>query len=292
VTRKTLAKFIAGAIALGGSQLALACQTTNWTGGAQGAPLAGEPDDATPVSRYSGKCGLRSTASGSYVRDNSPAAEPKYRARFYAFTGVTGTGEAVVFRATRASDSAAMIRVTYDTGVDQFKFYVGPDATADGSVAAVEGRWYSIELNYSNAAPAELRYTVQGNASNTPVANNALATAAPTAADVIDTAELGWVASTGAPTGAVNVDAFDSRRTSPIGRLKRADSNNSQTCSAGDITATARDIIAILTSGNQGVLALGQPDCNENGTVSAGDITCTAQVIIGDLLSGTTVCGV
>ena len=34
---------------------------------------------------------------------------------------------------------------------------------------AVESRWYAVELNYSNAAPVELRYSIQGNGSNTPV---------------------------------------------------------------------------------------------------------------------------
>lgn len=297
MSRKILVKLIAASFALVGVDAAMACSTAAWTatgGGEVGNPVEGEPDDAVPVARYSGRCGLASSNAASFVRDNSPAGEPKYRARFYVYTGTTaGAGNAVVFNATNASN-ASMIRVAHDTTANVFNFYVSGNDVADGVVTGVlDNRWYSIELNFSNSAPAELRYTVVG-AGGATLANNVATLAAPQATDVIDTAELGWVANLGGtPTGRVNTDAFESRRNTAIGRLPRASSNGDAVCNATDITFTANDILSILTDGAAGSLAPGQPDCDENGQINASDITCTANVIIGDLISEpATVCGV
>lgn len=297
MSRKILVKLIAASFALIGMESAMACSTAAWAntgtgGGEVGNPVEGEPDDSTAVRRYSGRCGLLASAAANFVRDVSPAAEPKYRARFYVYTGTTaGAGNAVVFNAKNASD-ASMIRVAHDTTANVFNFYVSGNDTPDGVVTGVlDNRWYSIELNFSNSSPAELRYTVVG-AGGVTLANNVATTSAPQATDVIDSAELGWVANLGGtPTGAIVTDAFESRRNTAIGRLPRASSNGDTVCNANDITFTANDIIAILTGGGAGSLAPGQPDCDEDGSVNANDITCTANIIVGDLLGGTT-CGV
>ena len=283
MTRKILAKLILAGLALGGSELALACQLTNWTGGPTGSPVAGDPNDGVNlVRRYSGSCGLRANSTANYVKDNSPSAEPKYQVRFYVLNGVTaGSGEAVVFRATRASDSAAMIRVTYDTTANAFKFYVGPDNTPDGTATgAVDSAWYAIEINWSNASPAEMRYTVKGAGASAPLAsaNNVATSTAPSADHVIDTAHLGWVDSIGGPpTGIVTVDAFDSRRTSGPGRLCRGDADG-----AGN-TRNSTDGLAIrneFLSGSQN-LAPGQPDCTEDGIINSTDGLCVRNIFLG-----------
>ena len=253
------------------------CSTTNWTGGVIGTPIAGEPDDDIPVRRYQGRCALRATQAGNFVRDNSPVAEPKYRMRFYAYTGMSGAGEAVVFRATRASDSASMLRVSYDTQLNAFKIYVGTDAAADGTATgAADNRWYSVEIAFSNAAPAEVRYTIQGAGSTFPLpsANNVLATSAPTLADVVDTAEVGWVQSIGGPpTGEVVVDAFSSFREAPIGRLCRGDANGDGNRNSGDHTTNTSEILG-------GALATGQPDCTEDGVLDVRDRVCVAALFL------------
>ena len=282
MSRKILVKLIAASFALVGIDAAMACSTAAWTntgtgGGEVGNPTEGEPYDATGVRRYSGRCGLRATAAASFVRDVSPAAEPKYRARFYAFAGLTGgAGEAVVFRAADASD-ASKIRVSYDTGANAFKIYTGADATADATVPAAEGAWYAVELNFSNAAPAELRYTIHGAGSSTPIANDQAITAGIAGTDVIDSAELGWVSNiTAGGTGEVTTDAFESRRNTAIGRLCRADSNNDNAINVGDRVSMTNEILR--TAGL--FPAPGQPDCNEDGLVNVGDRVCVTNRIL------------
>jgi hypothetical protein len=278
VSRKILVKLIAASFALVGMDAAMACSTAAWTntgagGGEVGNPTEGEPDDATPVRRYSGRCGLLSnTAAPSFVADVSPAAEPKYRARFYFYTGTTA-GEAVVFRAADAGD-ASKIRVTYDGAAQQAKFYVGADGTADGTVSnVVRNRWYAVELNFSNASPAELRYTVKGAGSDTPIANDVAATAAPAGTDVIDTAQLGFVAPISATTGAITTDAFESRRNTAIGFLCRGNANTDTARNSGDLVAIRNEFLGVA-------LAAGQPDANEDGGVNSGDLVIVRNIFL------------
>ena len=100
--------------------------------------------------------------------------------------------------------------------------------------------------------------------------------------------QLGWIS--GGSGGTITVDAFESRRSTAIGHLKRADADSSATCDANDITSLANEIIDVLGGEPTPRLASGQPDCSEDGAVDANDITCTANVIIGDL-GNDTVCG-
>ena len=281
MSRKILVKLIAASFALVGMDAAMACSTAAWTntgagGGEVGNPTEGEPDDATPVRRYSGRCGLLSnTAAPSYVADVSPAAEPTYRARFYFYSGTTA-GEAVVFRAAGdqpAADSTK-IRVTYDGTADQVKIYVGTDPTADGTVANVVGnRWYGVELNYATTGTPALRYTVKGAGSDTPLANDVAATAAPTAADVIDAAQLGFVSSISAPAGAITTDAFESRRNTAIGFLCRGNANTDTARNSGDLVAIRNEFLGVA-------LAAGQPDANEDGGVNSGDLVIVRNIFL------------
>lgn len=278
MSRKILVKLIAASFALAGIDAAMACSTTAWAntgsgGGETGNPIEGEPDDVTPVKRYSGRCGLLSnTAAPSYVTDVSPAAEPKYRARFYFLTGLTG-GEAVVFRAADAGD-ASKIRVTYDGTADAIKIYVGADNTADATVPNVVGnRWYAVELNYSNASPAELRYTVRGNGVDAPIANDLVISTGIAGTDVIDTAQLGYVAAITAPAGSITTDAFESRRNTAIGFLCRGNANTDTTRNSGDLVAIRNEFLGAA-------LAPSQPDCNEDTNVNSGDLVCVRNLFL------------
>lgn len=278
MTRKTLVKLIAASFALAGFDAAMACSTTAWAntgsgGGEVGNPTEGEPDDATAVRRYSGRCGLLSNvAAPSFVTDVSPAAEPKYRARFYFYTGLTG-GEAVVFRAADASD-VSKIRVSYDGTADAAKIYVGADGTADATVNGILGnRWYAVELNFSNASPAELRYTIKGAGSDTPVAADAVISTGISGTDVIDTAQLGYVAAVTAPAGAITTDAFESRRNTAIGFLCRGNANTDTTRNSGDLVAIRNEFLGAA-------LAAGQPDANEDGNINSGDLVIVRNLFL------------
>jgi hypothetical protein len=271
VSRKILVKLIAASFALAGVDAAMACSTAAWTqtganGGEVGAPVEGEPDEG--VKRYSGRCGLRATAAANFVRDVSPAAEPTYRARFYVFNGQT-SGEAIVFRAQGGGTPVDRLRVGVTPTA--LNIAVGADGAVDGTVALpAAARWYAVELNYNTAGTPSVTYSVKGAGQNTALATDVATTAAPTAADVIDQAELGWVA--GAATGGeIVTDAFESRRNTAIGRLCRGDSNLNAVRDSGDATQAR---LEFLSGGNPQATAGGQPDCNEDGRVDSGDATC------------------
>jgi hypothetical protein len=256
VSRKILVKLIAASFALVGMESAMACSIAAWTntgagGGATGTPLAGEPDDATPVARYSGRCALSSSGPGNYVTDVSPAAEPSYIAQFYVLANNSG-GAATVFQALNAAN-ATMINVAYDG--TNFVFTTNGGGTA--SLPATANRWYRVRLNWRNNAPMQVQ--IQGN--NQALANATLS-AAPNAADVIDTARLGWIS--GGTTGTINTDVFESRRnTLPLPACK-GDANGN-----GQIQVTDRGAITGEAAGT--ALAVGQPDANENGVIQVTD---------------------
>lgn len=283
MSRKILAKLIAASFALAGIDAAMACSTTAWAntgsgGGEQGNPVEGQPDQGVnAVARYSGICGLRAPAAANYVRDVSPAAEPSYRARFYVYTGTTGAGEALVFRASDAGN-APKIRVSYDSGAGAFKVYSpAASATVPGVLA---NRWYSVELNFANSGTPGLRYTIRGANSTTPLAND-LAIAGVAGTDVIDTADLGWVDNVaGAPAGAITTDAFESRRNTAIGRLCRGDADNNGSYGVQDRIAMTNEILRIQNGQTARALATGQPDCDENGSVGVTDRICVTNFII------------
>jgi len=87
---------------------------------------------------------------------------------------------------------------------------------------------------------------------------------------------LGWVSGAGA--GQINVDAFESRRSTAIPRLCRGDAN-------GDVNRNSGDLVAVRNEFLSGgvTLAAGQPDCNEDGTINSGDLVCARNVFLGGL---------
>ena len=265
---KNLALATAALLGLVGAPATFACSIAAWNGTAGGTPVAGRPTDATPVSRYSGQCGLRAAASGTFVADNTPTAEAAFRARFYVYTGLTG-GSAVVYRALNAS-SVEQIGVTYNHGTPGTFSFAIPGATAQ-TIPANTNAWYAIELNW--AAAGTLTATVRGaSGQGAAPAESVVNVTGGTSGGAIDTAQLGWVAGTGvASARGIVADAYESRRSTAIGRLCRADANGSNSVTAGDRTAITLEL--------GGTLAAGQPDCNEDGNVSAGDRTCVTNLL-------------
>lgn len=258
--------------ALAGMNVAMAaCNTTQWgqgspTGGAVvGAPLAGDP--VAGVKRYSGLCGLRSTAAGQYVQDGLPSAEPSFIARFYVYTGVTG-GTATVFRAI--SDQAGtpdnVISVEFNGTAFDFKNRLG---ASGGTLAAAPNKWYAVELKWARTT-GNLDVKVQGSAASTGLTGAFTGYSVETpASHGIDMIQLGFI--DGTATGQISVDAYESRRSTDIGRLCRADANGNGTVNAADRS--------IITAELGGTLASGQADCNEDGNVNAADRSCVTNLL-------------
>ena len=308
--------FLAVAALVGMNAAMAACNTTQWGQGAVtavvGTPIADGPvnsdANAALTPRYSGKCGLAADAAGDYVQDGSPLAEASYLSRFYVLPN--NTGEAVVFQAM-ADETVdyPIFKISFDATALAFKFYGGNGAGGFGTpvsittvngVAIVAGRWYMIETDYkrnAGTAGGTLGISVIGNRGNgaltgTTASTASLAAGSMTLADAgdgVDYVQFGWL-SGGAGTR-VAVDAFESRRSTVIGSLKRGDANNSGTCTSGDATQALQDVNAI-TGNNEPGLKLGQTDCGENGSVTAGDSTCILNLVNADTASGgTRVCG-
>lgn len=273
------------------------CSTTAWGQGGNptvaavvGAPVADTPRASTPTARYAGRCGLRApTGAGNYVQDSSPAAEPTFRARFYAFLPSTGT-TSTIFRAGNATADSALttfsdgrIRIQWNGSNTITAFGPGgtPSLTCSGLTA---GRWYSIEVGYNSTGSAlgtgstqvpanSLRLQVGNEALSPAVACNQVNSGvANTANNTIDYVQLGNL--TGGSSGAITVDAYESRRTTPIGRLCRGDANN-------DSTRNILDIVAIAGENNSTTvptLASGQADASEDGVVNILDVVAVAGI--------------
>lgn len=268
---KNLALATAALLGLVGAPATFACSIAAWNGTPGGTPVAGRPTDATPVPRYSGQCGLRAATSGSFVADNTPNAEQAFRARFYVYTGLT-SGQAVVYRARNAAN-VDQITVTYNQGSPgNFSFAI-PGATAQ-TVPALTDRWYAIELNWATAGT--LTATVRGAAGTADAVANVTGG---TSGGAIDTAQLGWVAGTGTVTGAsvgIVADAYESRRSTAIGRLCRGDANGDGTIGIADRVGVVNEIL-----GNS--LAAGQPDATEDGAVGVADrVGVVNRILAGD----------
>ncbi len=268
---KTSLKSIAlvAAVFGSGALMAQTCNTNAWGvdlspgQGVAGAPLAGSPTQS--VSRYSGRCGLQSDAAGEFVRDGSPADEPTYIARFYVKPNVT-TGTAVLFQALDDAFPAAPAIQISQTGT---QLGIAARGATSTNVTITANRWYAVEVNWT--AGGNMTYSVQGNGATS--ASTGTLTGV-TAGTQVDQASLGWIS--GGSGGDVTTDAFESRRTQPIGRLCRGDAN-------GDTFLGAQDRVQIVNEILGTALAAGQPDVTEDGFVGAADrVQIVNRILAGD----------
>jgi hypothetical protein len=274
IRKSHLSIAFAGLALFAGSQ-AFACSTSLWgaglTGGAGGAQsalggvVAGQPNGGGggTATRYSGLCGLRATAVGAMVQDGSMASEATLKVRFYVHVNMT-SGTPVVYRVGEGAPDAGgtpMISIQYNRTNQQFEAVnrTGTVSTIGAAGSAVNNNFYHVHLSWTRATGA-LDVVVQGAGSSTP-----LPTANLTGFSAVGSAEnyaqLGFVAGTG--TGTLNFDAYESRRSTDIVRLCRADANASNSISVADRAAVTAEI--------GGTLAPGQPDANESGGVSVTD---------------------
>ena len=257
-SKKVLLGAAVSAVLLFAAPMASACALSAWTA-TNGAIIAGQPNDATPVSRLSGLCAARAAAIGDFVTDASPTGETTYQARFYYYTGNV-TGARNVFEGRSAAGASNLpIRVQHN-GTSLIFNTNGSATTATAPVSA--NRWYAVELAWAaGAGTGSLAITVTDAGTDTPSFTQTIGSVN-NGSDTIEEARLGFISGTG--TGAANFDAFDSRRTTTPGRLCRGDANNSGTRTGADATAVINEFV-------NGVLATGQPDANGNGQVVGSD---------------------
>jgi hypothetical protein len=247
-------RIVAVVVLAGLAQTALACNLGAWLGGNQNV-LVGQP---TPdnIPRYSGVCAM-ATQDGSvgWVQDNSPAGISRIRARFYVLPA--NEDETEVYEGYNSAGSR-VFRVWIGTGSS---ILLRSGGASVGSSSLNRGRWNSVEVDW-NAGAGELSLIVNGGAPQT---------TSFTSAELVDSVRLGNLRGV---AGVVTFDAYESRRSTEIGRLLVGDANGDTDINVGDITAVANERF-------DSTLALGQPDCNEDGSVDVGDITCLANIIFG-----------
>lgn len=278
--RKSRIAYALAGLALFAGMQAEACTTSQWgvglTGGAGGAQaaiggvVAGQPNGlgGGTATRYSGLCGLRASGVGQYVQDGTPTAEGTYIARFYVFTGVT-SGTPVVFSSMEGAPDAANLRVysvQYNRTNQQFEAVnqAGTVTAIGAASSALANKWFHVHLTWDRTA-GSLGVSVQGAGSNTPTTSSLTGFTSSGAATGPDFAQLGWVSGAGA--GQINVDAFESRRSTAIPHLCRGDASGNAILNLGDRGAVTQETI-------NGILAPGQPDCSEDGIVNVGDRGC------------------
>lgn len=271
-SKKVLLGAAVSAALLFAAPMASACSLTAWTS-SNGTPIAGQPDDATPVARLSGSCGMLADAVGDFVVDGTPQGEALYNARFYYFTGNL-SGQRSIFEGRSASGGTNQPILVQHDGTN-LTFSTNGSATTR-TVAVQDNRWYAIELAWAaGAGTGSLGITVTGAGSATPLSTPAI-TGVSNASDTIEEARLGFVAGSG--TGAGTFDAFDSRRTTVPGRLCRGDANNDNLLGVQDRIAITNEILAFGAPVSQG-----QPDINEDGVVAVADRIGVTNAILGFL---------
>lgn len=240
------------------AQSALACTVDNWDANSNTIePGSVVADGPAPVARYSGVCAMQAAdATEAWVRDDSPGGINRIRARFYVLAD--NSGEAVVYRGLTSTDAALFgVRLNPANG-DVTLTSAGVNAVCSGCANA--GAWNSIEIDW-NAGGGSLDLWVNSDARS----DSADASAAFSTSNTVSSVRLGNLNSA---AGTMNFDAYESRRTTAIGRLCVGDGN-------GDVSIGFPDVTEIFNEvSSAGVeLSAGQPDVDEDGSVGFPDVT-------------------
>jgi hypothetical protein len=163
--------------------------------------------------------------------------------------------------------------VQYNRTNQQFEAVnqAGTGTAIGAASSALANKWFHVHQTWDRTA-GSLGVSVQGAGSSTPNATASLSgfTSSGAAAGP-DFAQLGWVSGTAA--GRIDVDAFESRRSTAIPGLCRGDANNT----GGALNIF--DNVVVINEINAVSLAPGQPDCNEDGAVNIFDRVCVVNLI-------------
>lgn len=245
---------LAGTVLAAQSALA-ACTAGNWNGGVTGTVTPGQPDTDL-VARYSGVCAMQVPGgSVSFVQDNSPGAIDRIRARFYVLAD--NSTNAVVYRGLNSSDSPVFgVQVATNGDVT----FTSGSASAVCSGCANIGGWNSIEIDW-NAAGGQLSLTVNEEpAATTPFSS----------AQLVSSVRLGNL---NGASGTMNFDAYESRRSTAVGRLMVSDANGDQAINSQDLAVMVNELLGLG-------LAPGQVDCNEDAIVNSQDLACIVNILL------------
>ena len=261
-------------VALGlllGAQTAMACTLQNWssTSGAvdPGSPDADPLNNVVESARYAGLCAMSASGLG-FVRDDSPGPGgiDRIRARFYFLAD--NSSDVTVYEGFNGSTSIFTVEVDGATGeVSLSGDGIGqPPLTATGDL----GKWNSIELDW-DAGSGQASLWVNTD-SELVVAD---ASRAFSSSQVVTSVRLGNLNSA---SGTMAFDAYESRRSSPVGRLVHPDPNgdgNPNGIDALDFSAMVNDFLEIQR-------ANGTIDCNEDGNifVDSLDFACIVNAFI------------
>ncbi len=244
---------------------AQACTLGAWDDNASSTALAGgpgEPAGPTNFARYSGLCAMKTAGATPSVLNNGaggatsgPAGEANMIARFYfKADGNTGT----IF--TTYEEDAATTPV-YTVAFDGTNVTVTPNGGGSATSTAVGGtNWHSVEISWANNGDP-INVWVDSDA--TTAAADASTTSA-AGATLINAGILGGMSG-------ITFDAYESRRTTAVGRLVVGDAT-------GDSTVNIIDAISIVNEIN-GSISVGTPDCTEDGAVNIIDAICVVNII-------------
>ena len=262
---RTLAAGAVLAGALLASQSALACTLDNWST-SFGSVVAGDPLPPTSlpnqdaeVARYAGFCGMRVTGSG-YVQDNNPGGINRIVARFYVLNDLSA-GQVAVIYAGYGDQAGGGERFTVtldDSGDITLADSANPGTPVEQTGSATG--WSSVEIDWAEGDSISL--SVNGQSAT--VQNIGSASGS------LSSVRLGNL---GGATGALNFDAYESRRSTAVGRLVACNAQDS------DNDVNILDALAVVNELNEAGLSSGTPDCTENGTVDILDVLEIVNII-------------
>jgi len=253
-----LARRATATIALGlllGAQTAMACTVDNWTANSNSlTPGSVIPGSPTAVSRYSGFCAMEvAPATTAWVQDDSPGGIDRIRARFYVRNGLS-SGFSVIYRGFSTTDGTGTLVTVFLNAAGTVTLVDASTGTQVQQTSATE--WTSIEIDWSQgASDGFIALSVNGQ-------NPAEQTGLSNAGSGLQSVRLGNL---NAATGVLGFDAYESRRTTEIGRLLACNADPS------DEQINILDALAVINEINEVELSAGQPDCDEDGLVTILD---------------------
>lgn len=219
--------------------------------------------------RYGGPCGLRVPLDGvpRFVTDHRPDRESRYILRFYAFLGSADTADPVrIYAAGDGVDDLIEIWLNEPSaGELTLRVLDAEQSLHDLTFPNAPARWNSIEFVWEAAVSAEIRFALN---SDDPTED--LVATINTSGQRLFNASLGNL--NGASGGAIDFDAYDSRRASRPGRLLTGDADDDWAINVADIIAIADEIDSLG-------FAPGQPDCDEDGEIEAADVACIVAIL-------------
>jgi len=247
------------------SQAALGCTLANWNPGAGGStmPTAGSPAPEN-IARYSGACGMQAAdGTVSYVQDDSPGGIDRIVARFYVLNNLDPAQDAVVYRGFSTQTGTGnlfTVRFTTDGNVRLID-----NATGTSVSQAASNPWASVEIDWTQGSPGSISLSVDGQTAVTQSVSNAGA--------ALQSVRLGNLTSA---NGSLTFDAYESRRSTPIGRLCVGDADSNGSIQFFDVTAIFDEVSSAGLN-----LATGQPDVDENGQVQFFDVSDAFELVSG-----------